>query len=257
MIPRLALAALFALLAAPSVALDCRRESFEGRSFSLCRVSPSEGELRLFLDDAEGQPYGSFEAVQEAHPDRRLAFAMNAGMYHPDRSPVGHYVEEGEEVMRLLTNASPGNFGLLPNGVLCLNDDSARVIETLRFADESPACRYATQSGPMLVIDGELHPRFLESSTSRFVRNGVGTTPEGDEATFVISDEPVTFWEFGRFFRDFLGLDQALFFDGNVSRLHAPDFGRSDMGRSMGPIVGLLVPPIVDGGEVDPAGAGG
>ncbi|WP_373355376.1 phosphodiester glycosidase family protein [Pseudoroseicyclus sp. CXY001] len=246
---RAAVAILWLLaLAGPAAALDCRRESFEGRSYALCRLSPEEGDLRLFLNDANGQPFGEFSAVEAAFPDKRLVFAMNAGMYHPDRAAVGYYVEGGEAQTRLLTSASPGNFGLLPNGVLCLTADSAEVIETRRFAEEEPACDYATQSGPMLVIDGKLHPRFLESSTSRYVRNGVGTSASGDEAVFVISDEPVTFWEFGSFFRDFLGIDQALFLDGNVSRLHAPDFGRSDAGRAMGPIVGLLVDPPEGGG---------
>jgi uncharacterized protein YigE (DUF2233 family) len=114
------------------------------------------------------------------------------------------------------------------------------VVETLRFEAEKPECRDATQSGPMLVIDGALHPRFLPNSTSRYIRNGVGTTDAGDLAVFAISNAPVTFHEFGRFFRDHLGLPQALYFDGNVSRLHAPGLGRSDAGFVLGPIVGVL-----------------
>ena len=82
--------------------------------------------------------------------------------------------------MRVITNADgPGNFGLLPNGVFCIRDGRADVIETLRFAEEAPNCRFATQSGPMLVIDGALHPRFMRDSTSRYIRNGVGTRADG------------------------------------------------------------------------------
>ena len=55
-----------------------------------------------------------------------------------------------------------------------------------------------------------------------------------------MSRRPVTFSEFARLFRDGLGLPDALYFDGNVSRLHAPALGRSDFGPPMGPIVGLL-----------------
>jgi uncharacterized protein YigE (DUF2233 family) len=94
----------------------------------------------------------------------------------------------------------------------------------------------------MLVIDGALHPRFLPDSTSRYIRNGVGTSDTGDRAVFVISRNPVTFHQFGSFFRDALGLPQALYFDGNISRLHAPALNRSDAGFRMGPIVGLPVP---------------
>lgn len=222
-------------------AVVCEDVTFEGQSWTTCTVTPATEDLRLFHSDSTGGLYGSFSAIDGDQPDgRRLGFAMNAGMYHSDRRPVGLYVEDGEQTMRLITNPGPGNFGLLPNGVLCLTDTRARVIETLRFEAEKPECRDATQSGPMLVIDGALHPRFLPRSTSRYVRNGVGTTEAGDLALFAISNGPVTFHEFGRFFRDHLGLPQALYFDGNVSRLYAPGLGRSDAGFALGPIVGVL-----------------
>ncbi|MCZ4324688.1 hypothetical protein, partial [Pseudomonas anguilliseptica] len=80
-----------------------------------------------------------------------LGFAMNAGMYHSNRAPVGLYVEDGQQSMRLITNAGPGNFGLLPNGVLCLRKGRADVIETLTFEQSGITCPFATQSGPMLV----------------------------------------------------------------------------------------------------------
>jgi uncharacterized protein YigE (DUF2233 family) len=165
---------------------------------------------------------------------------MNAGMYHSDRSPVGLYIEEGREAAPLVTREGPGNFGLLPNGVFCLSDGRAQVIETLRYAQERPTCRYASQSGPMLVIDGDLHPRFLTDSDSRYIRNGVGTAADG-RAWFVISDDPVNFHRFARVFRDHLGVDQALYFDGKVSRLYAPGLGRNDLGFPLGPMVGLVV----------------
>ena len=222
-------------------AVVCEDVTFEGQSWTTCTVAPATEDLRLFHSDSTGGLYGSFSAIDSDQPDgQRLGFAMNAGMYHSDRSPVGLYVEDGEQTMRLVTNSGPGNFGLLPNGVLCLTDTRARVIETLRFEAERPECRDATQSGPLLVIDGALHPRFLPRSTSRYVRNGVGTTDAGDLAVFAISNGPVTFHEFGRFFRDHLGLPQALYVDGIVSRLHAPGLGRSDACFALGPIVGVL-----------------
>jgi uncharacterized protein YigE (DUF2233 family) len=161
-------------------------------------------------------------------------------MYHDDRAPVGHFVQDGVEVMRVIPNAGPGNFGLLPNGVLCLTDTSARVIETLAFIDQAPTCRDATQSGPMLVIDGDLHPRFLPDGTSRYIRNGVGTSADGRSAVFVISNQVVNFYDFASFFRDVLKTPNALYFDGKVSRLHAPVLGRSDPGFRLGPIIGVV-----------------
>ncbi len=165
---------------------------------------------------------------------------MNGGMYHPDRRPVGLYVENGRELAPIVTREGPGNFGLLPNGVLCIAGPAVRVVESRRFAAERPDCTFATQSGPMLVTGGVLHPRFLPASTSRNVRNGVGVRPDGI-VVLAISNEPVTFDTFGRFFRDALGTPDALYLDGSISRLHAPALGRSDFGLPLGPILGTVV----------------
>lgn len=235
---------LFALGASPAAA-SCDRLTFEGQGFVVCAFDPAETDLRLFLDDpATGLKLGSFEnlAGMLAARGERLLFAMNAGMYHPDRSPVGHYIEDGQERVPVISSDGPGNFGLLPNGILCIRKGSARVIETLRYLRQRPACRYATQSGPMLVIDGKLHPKFLRQSDSLHVRNGVGSADEGRRVWFAISEAPVNFHLFARLFRDRLGADQALYLDGSVSRLYAPEIGRQDGGLPMGPIVAAVAP---------------
>ncbi|SHH50401.1 phosphodiester glycosidase family protein [Marivita hallyeonensis] len=239
-----ALALCVSLGTSVGAAVSCEERSFDGLRYTACHVDPREDDLRLFLNGPSGERYGQFSAIDAVlqAENARLAFAMNGGMYHEDRAPVGHYIEDGQEVMRVIPNAGPGNFGLLPNGVFCIREDRADVIETLDYAAARPECRFATQSGPMLVIDGKLHPRFLPDSTSRYIRNGVGTSGDGTEVVFVISDDAVTFHEFGRIFRDDLKLPQALFLDGSVSRLHAPQLNRSDFGRWLGPIVGVVEP---------------
>ena len=242
----LALAALLAGIAtAPAHALDCREVTHDGILYAICEVDPATERLELFLNDAVDRPYGHFSAIEEALAARgqTLAFAMNAGMYHTDRRPVGLYIEDSETLAPLQTRESFGNFGLLPNGLLCLTETGAKVIETLRYAREQPACRAATQSGPMLVIDGALHPRFLPDSTSRYIRNGVGTSTDGKRAIFAISNDVVTFHEFARLYRDELDLPNALYFDGNISRLRAPGLRRTGAGfTTLGPIIGIVTP---------------
>ena len=242
-----ALPALFLLLlglaAAPEAqAVECRDVDQDSNRYTVCEANAESDELRLFLYDEEGQPYGQFGSIAQKldQQGKTLVFAMNAGMYHSDRAPVGYYAEPDKVVQKLIPNAGPGNFGMLPNGILCIREGRADVIETLRFVKEAPDCAYATQSGPMLVIDGALHPRFLKDSTSRYIRNGVGTSADGKTAVFAISDSPVTFYEFGRLYRDYLTLPNALFLDGNISKLYAPQLNRNDFGFSMGPVVGTV-----------------
>ena len=234
---------LLGLTALPLTAAECERVTYKDNMYSICTVDLTTEKLQLFLYDDEGAPFGHFGNIDAALQEqgKSLGFAMNAGMYHEDRAPVGHYVENGKELQRVISNEGPGNFGLLPNGVLCLNEGRAEVFETLAFVDAAPMCQSATQSGPMLVIDGALHPRFLKDSTSRFIRNGVGTSADGRTAIFVISDNTVNFHAFGSLFRDFLNLPNALYFDGNISRLRAPQLGRDDVGFTvLGPIIGVV-----------------
>ena len=237
-------ARLFAALAlvVPRVALaedPCHTVPFEGIPFTVCEARAGQ-DVRLWLKDGSGALIGTPSRLgAQLAPGERLVFAMNAGMYAPSRDPAGLYIENGTQAHRIVTAAGPGNFGLLPNGVFCVGDRFA-VIESRAFAAAPPACRFATQSGPMLVIDGQLHPKFLPDSDSTYIRNGVGVSADGLTAWFVIADKPVNFHRFARFFRDELRSPNALYLDGSVSRLFVPAQGRADFGLPMGPIIGLV-----------------
>jgi uncharacterized protein YigE (DUF2233 family) len=237
---RLALALLLAPMVAQAAA-TAAIPPLTGRPTLSARSRLAE-DLRLFHSGPDGA-YGSFRNLNDSleAQGQTLGFAMNAGMYHRDLSPVGLYIEERDEVSGIVTSDGPGNFGLLPNGVFCIGE-TFRVIESRTFKEDRPDCRFATQSGPMLVIKGDLHPKLLPESDSLYVRNGVGVSEDGSRAVFAISNTPVNFHAFARFFLDELGLPDALYFDGNISRLYAPGLDRHDAGFPMGPIVGTVVP---------------
>jgi uncharacterized protein YigE (DUF2233 family) len=261
------IAALHAFVGVAAAA--CREAARADARYVVCEFDPSKNEIRLFLNDAAGAPYGDFDPLAASLDAKgeTLRFAMNAGMYIKDRSPVGLFIENGHVWKKLSTKDGPGNFHLKPNGVFWIGaDGAARVSDAESFVSAfppppsgkavaqrqegggiaeavsstgEPTAVYATQSGPMLVIDGALHPRFLVDATSRKRRNGVGVREDGT-AVLALSDTPVTFYEFATYFRDDLGCPNALYLDGTISRLYAPELSRNDPGPRMGPIVGVV-----------------
>lgn len=221
----------------------CRAQDFDGAPFTLCHIDPTQHEIVLFSKDESGSPYAQFSRLPQEMAGGELVFAMNAGMYHADLAPVGLHVEGGEEIKAINTRPGPGNFHMLPNGVFFMQGDRAGVLATPAFLERGITPDLATQSGPMLVIDGALHPRFIRNSSSLRRRNGVCVDEDTGVITFAISDRPVNFHHFGRLFRDQVGCRNALYLDGTMSSLYAPALGRADAIRPMGPIIGAYRRP--------------
>jgi uncharacterized protein YigE (DUF2233 family) len=234
--------ALAAPLSAQSTA-PCAPMRFEGANYSVCSFDARRDDIRLYWKGSDGVAYGGFSRLADALKarGRQLRFAMNAGMYETDLSPVGLFVEEGKQQHKVDTREGASNFHLKPNGIFYIGSGAAGVVETSRFISAAPAARYATQSGPMLVIDGRIHPKIQPTGTSAKIRNGVGVR-DGALVTFAISEEPVTFYAFARLFRDGLNCPNALFLDGSVSSLFAPNLKRADALSPMGPIVAVTGP---------------
>lgn len=228
----------------------CRSADFKMTRYTVCSMDLAESDLRLFWQDPSGHPYRSFSALARAvaNDGGVLAFAMNAGMFRTDFTPLGLYVEEGRELRPTSTADAPSgvrpipNFYKMPNGVFYITGNNAGVLTTERFLDRVHQTDYATQSGPMLVIDGELHPAFIAGSSDRTYRTGVGVSGAG-EVHFAISEGRINFHDFARFFRDFLGCRNALFLDGGRGTgLYSPALGRNDIPwhGGFGPIVGVV-----------------
>lgn len=186
----------------------------------------------------DGMLYRGFARLKAERGDKAIAFAMNGGMYDMKSLPIGYYVENGKRLHKLNRQDGAGNFHLKPNGVFFGNADGQwQVMTSDDFAARvTKRPQFGTQSGPMLLIGGKLHPEFTEDGPSRKIRNGVGVDA-GGRAHFVISDDPVSFGKMARMMRDVAKTPDALFLDGTVSALWYPKSGRLDNLYPLGPLI--------------------
>src|ERR1043166_3706697 len=155
----------------------CQSITLEGSGYTVCEVDLRRHAVRLFWRKPDGEPYRHLTALPAAQRAGRLVFATNAGMYDPAYRPGGLYVENGRELVRANTRAGPGNFHMRPNGIFYIAGETAGVLDTASFLIKRQTVDFATQSGPMLVINGRLHPVFGRSHSRKF-RSGVGMRDE-------------------------------------------------------------------------------
>ena len=184
------------------------------------RADPKELQFGFYHSNEKGERFGSIASLKswiENH-NRQLVFAMNGGMFQTDYQPLGLYIEKGKQLHALNKRAGKGNFYLQPNGVFYITkNNTAAICPTAQFSNDS-SIAYATQSGPMLLVKGEINPQFKQGSANVYVRNGVGILP-GKKLLFVISKEPVNFYDFALYFKN-SGCSNALYLDGFVSRAY-------------------------------------
>lgn len=231
----------FLLATGASAAQSCRDLDFRGGHYTVCQFDPARETMRIYDRGPDGQPFGGFVPLSRQLWKERhtLVFASNGGMYHDDLSPAGLFVEYGIERQPIITSGGWGNFHLLPNGVFFLKDGRATVIETQAYLRAGTAPDFATQSGPMLVIDGQVHPRFLPDSDSLKRRNGVGVDAEG-RVVFAISQDVVRFYDFALLFRDELHCANALYLDGTISSVMIAERDRLDGFFPLGPVIAVI-----------------
>jgi uncharacterized protein YigE (DUF2233 family) len=219
----------------------CREQSFDGDRFTVCDAG--RGQIELIAAARGETPLRTFAEVEARLGQRAadVAFAMNAGMFDEEGRPIGLAIVDGKQVHGINRRQGGGNFHLMPNGVFEVREDGRAKVVTSNKWKPSRDIRVATQSGPMLVIDGKLHPAFDHDGTSLHIRNGVGVAGDG-RPRFVMSQDPVSFGKLARFFRDELKCPDALFFDGAVSALWDPANHRRDVTVPLGPIVVVFKP---------------
>lgn len=221
------LSVVLSIFTGPAFGATAIEVSHRGSGFDVYRLAAGEEQqLSFFWKRKDGTPYGSIHALRHslAIEGRKLLFAVNGGIYSEQFTPLGLYIENGKRHYRLTRETGGGNFFLLPNGVFYITEEGARVVETRDYRPRGRVIN-AIQSGPILVTQGRLHPRFIAGYHSKYIRNGVGVDQEG-RVVFAISDAPVNFHDFGTLFKDRLQCPNALYLDGNISAMYAPELHR-------------------------------
>jgi uncharacterized protein YigE (DUF2233 family) len=220
----------------PTVASACKTVTFDEAQFTDCIADPALHRITTMLGNPPYRGFKAFAAARDADAPT-IAFAMNAGMFDEAGKPIGYYVKDRERGHELNRNDGAGNFHMKPNGVFFGTGGKWRVMTADDFyAKIGDRPDFGTQSGPMLLVDGKLHPEITEDGPSRTIRNGVGVDGAG-RAHFVISDGPVSFGKLARYFRDVLKTSNALYLDGAVSALWDPATGRMDARAPIGPMI--------------------
>ncbi|UTW61579.1 phosphodiester glycosidase family protein [bacterium SCSIO 12741] len=204
-------------------------------------VNPQTEDIRLFWKDDNQKLYRSLGRLKKSLEanNQELVFAMNGGMYQPDGTPQGLFIDRGKQVKQLnRVQEAYGNFYMQPNGVFALTKDGKGIVCQSTDYDQLNNVWYATQSGPMLVIDGQLHPKFNKGSSNVHIRNGVGVLPDG-RLLFAMSKRKVNFYDMATYFKQ-KGCKNALYLDGFVSRTYLPAQNWLQMDGQFGVIIGVV-----------------
>ncbi len=236
---------IFTLIIATVLGLACHYSvkepvaELENPLFISYVVNPHKQTLKFYWKDKDGRNYVDFQNLKTnlEKEQKTLLFAMNGGMYNKDLSPQGLYIENGQPLAEVdRTEKGYGNFFLQPNGIFYLTKNKKAVICKTSDFQNHDQVNYATQSGPMLLIDGKMHPKFTKGSANVGIRNGVGVLPNGD-LLFAMSKEKINFYDFANYFKQ-EGCKNALYLDGFVSRTYLPANNWEQVDGNFGVIIG-------------------
>ena len=226
--------------AAQGIEVSCL--TFKQATYVIIHVDLTAALIKMLWRNPAGAPYGSLgEAYRQVGAD--LLALTNAGIYSDKRTPEGIHLEGGAPLSPLNLNNGDGNFYWKPNGVFYVADDGAGIMESGKFdsLNKRGGVREATQSGPLLVIDGEVNQNLKPDSRSLYVRNGIGVKSP-DEVYILVSQDEVNLHDFASVFAHQLHCRNALYLDGCVSQLYLP--GRNtyipERRRCEKELVGLL-----------------
>lgn len=222
--------------------LCCKEKIQDENRFVIYQVNPKKQNLKFYWKNYKNEILKSIDHLkkQVESQNEKLVFAMNGGMFEPDQSPKGLYIEDFKILKSIDTLQGSGNFYLQPNGVFYVNQNNQPGISETKKYIQNTGIKYATQSGPMLLMDGKINTIFQKDSKNLNIRNGVGILENG-EIIFAMSKKEVNFYSLAELFKE-MGCKNALYLDGYVSRAYLPEKNWIQKDGNFGVIIGVTEP---------------
>jgi len=213
------------------------------KTFDTYIVNIASSELKFYWRDNQENPIKSLKHLSKIveKDTSHLIFATNGGMYTSSNAPQGLFVQDGNVLQEIDRRKDEyGNFYMQPNGIFLIDTNNmARVIPTQKYkVDRNKPVKFATQSGPMVVIDGEVNKKFKKNSRHLNIRSGVGII-DSVNVVFVISNKRVSFYDFASVFKENFHCKNALYLDGAISEMYLPELRRFQYGGNFGPMIGV------------------
>jgi uncharacterized protein YigE (DUF2233 family) len=240
-INRIILLSIFLIVSTIGIILFAKNRKLTDDRFVTYEISLKEHELKFYFKDEKQRNFKSILNLKQwlEKKNKKLTFAMNGGMYMPDNSPQGLFIENGNLIKEIDTSSGTGNFYLKPNGIFYVTtNQEPKICRTENFKHNKNVL-FATQSGPMLLIDGQIHNVFKKGSVNLNIRNGVGILPN-NQVVFAMSKKEINFYDFAKYFQS-LGCKNALYLDGLVSRTYLPEKNWNQVDGNFGVIIGATI----------------
>jgi uncharacterized protein YigE (DUF2233 family) len=222
---------IFLFFASACLFVFAQNKKNAGDHFVTYMVDIKKQELKLYWKNEANENFKSILNLKLwiEKKNKKLLFAANAGMYKTDNSPLGLFIEDKKIISPLNKANATGNF--------YITDDNVPFICTTSKFLNNGKIKYATQSGPMLVIDGRIHSAFTKGSANVNIRNGVGILPD-NTIIFAMSKKEISFYDFANYFKN-MGCKNALYLDGFVSRTYLPEQNWIQTDGNLGVIIGV------------------
>ncbi len=220
----------------------------KGKRVSIFIMNMTKQNINLHLNNKFSRNYFYFDSVKSYLNSKNHAPLMitNAGMFNPSYHPVGLYIENAGKALQELDTSlifTGDNFYLHPNGVFYVDTNNIpSILTTTNFSSKYHldylSIKMATQSGPMLVIDNKIHPKFTQTSINFKIRSGVGVI-DHQRVVFAVTLDKFTFYDFAETFKDIFACQNALFLDGQISKMYLKGYPEIEYSGMFGPIISI------------------